>query len=267
MQRHDCPGGRRSGQHRPKPVELLRPDPPEDLAGDQAVEGDDADTAALAGRSASVGRCRTADVLAVAVAVAGAQDRRERFSGVVVPDAPGLGGAVSAAEGVDQIEGIGVALAGAVIGDVAADENQVDVGQAPAVVQQLRQNSPSVDTLGVGAQVPWDVQVRQVQEAHVVLRGWAQLAYSPLRDDWVRVVDAAVPRFLRSTLTPLRLGDAWRAARTPAEPADHALQPSGATVSERMAAWHAYRAALLRAIAPGWTLRPDRPAPGHARGA
>lgn len=78
---------------------------------------------------------------------------------VVVPDAPGLRGAVLAGEGLDQVEGVCVALAGAVVSDVAADQDQVDVCQVPAVVQQLRQHNPGVDTLGVGARVPGDVQV------------------------------------------------------------------------------------------------------------
>jgi len=162
VQREHSPGGRRSGQHLSEPAELLGPDTAGDGARDQAVKGDDADAADLAGRSAGFGRRGAADLPVVGVPVAVPQYRGEGDPGVVVPDTPGLGGAAVTGEGPDEAQGGGVGLWGAVISDVAADQDQVDVGHAPAVVQQLREHGSGVDTVRVGARASRDVQVRQV---------------------------------------------------------------------------------------------------------
>ncbi len=69
--------------------------------------------------------------------MAAAQYSGEGVPGVVVAGAPDVFRVALAGEAADQRQGVGVALLGAVVGDVAADHHQVDALQPAAVVQQL----------------------------------------------------------------------------------------------------------------------------------
>lgn len=140
VQRDHSPGGRRSGQHLSEPAELLGPDAAGDGAGTRLsrVTTRTPLTSLVAAQASAVAGLPTSrsSVSRWPVPVAGPQDRGEGDPGVVVPDTPGLGGAAVTGEGPDEVEGVGVGLWGAVISDVAADQDQVDVGYAPCPVDE-----------------------------------------------------------------------------------------------------------------------------------
>lgn len=164
VENHDRPTAGGGCELVGQPGELLPAQPAWGLAGHEAVEGDHPQPANLAHGCAAVGERRAPDIGAVRAQVTRPEHLAERIPVVMVADRVDVRDAALGGVGTDQVAHRLTGLGRSVVGDIAADHNEVEVGEVTQTVEQIAERGGGIDLTRRSSR---DMGVGEVEDPHI----------------------------------------------------------------------------------------------------
>lgn len=153
-----------------KPAQLSGPEFASDLSGDKAVERDDAQASDVREGAAPDARS-TPTVCAVMIEVSRAQDLGKSAATVVIACAVHVRNAMLGRECSDLGQRELIRRRCAVISDIAAHNDQIEVADVATIAQEATQRTQRVDAILIESALS-QVQIRQMQNPLAGIRYW-----------------------------------------------------------------------------------------------